>query len=250
MKNNKFSNSYNYIVESIPENLNFFSKKKWLNDKIAENESDKTLVYIKKNKVLLAFIEEEASFWMPLEKTKFFLNIAKSDEKSNVGNFLIIEKNKDDFYFYAVENYLNEDVFLIYYGKNKYQAMNSFSSDFKILCFGNFDLSELEIDSQKAEYLNYSFVYNSLNEYNSEISYLNEDNMNLNENFDDLFFKWIEKEEVAENKKPTYYKKSYFAFFVIIFGCCFYLRMQINYINQEINNLSSRITNLNFQNKN
>ena len=115
----EFSKNNEYVIENIP-NLNFFSKKLWLNEKIKEFQEKNAIFIIKDDKILWSVLEEDEKFWLPYEKGKFFLSCFEENFKEKI----IAEQIGFQEYNY----YCFFEDFMVCYTQSLTEAINSFSS--------------------------------------------------------------------------------------------------------------------------
>jgi len=194
----EFSNSESYVMEQIPDSVGMFQRKQWIKEKMAMLGHQKAVVFVEKSKIMWAFLNEEQSYWMPVEKAKFFLHVFEDN-----GNCcLISEKTANGEHYYGMV-----DNFLVVYTKDYAEAMeniNKYSNGRKIEVFG---VGDVVLDCDKK--LSCAQVNQKIGqkveetEINDDLIYLNEDHDQkpsisyVSENIDDAFYHWFDN---AKNK--------------------------------------------------
>jgi len=109
-----FSCGEDYAIEAIPKNIGFFKRKKWIQEKLNFIGNEKALVFVKNSKIMWAFLNDEQKYWLPFEKSQFFLSFV--NEKVN--DVLITEEKNGEFFYYGIS-----DGFLVAFTKNYDEAL-------------------------------------------------------------------------------------------------------------------------------
>jgi|GEM_PF-2634216 len=241
----EFSINENYVMEEIPGNIGFFNKNKWIKDKVSLLGTKKALVFVQKSKVMLAFLENDEKYWMPVEKAHFYLYAFNDSGSSS----LIIEQTNNGYCYYGIV-----DKFLVVYTKNYDEAIDHLKqyndgrsivklgvgSSFEHSCNKTLSKDELvnnvyETDSQSKS------KYNNVEEINDDLIYLNEDheqncfelsnkNNEANHTIDEAFLHWFYNVKNKPGSKRKYLLRALFTG-IILFSIadifCAYSSVQI-----------------------
>jgi hypothetical protein len=218
-----FSYNNEYVFEKIPGNLNFFSKKVWLNKKIKSFNDDKVLFWSKGNFVFWVPLEEEEKNWIHLERAAFFCDVFK---KKNGCLIVCFKENGSDFFYGIVDSVLvnfsnNFDEvkdFLEFNFSNKIDIF-AFDSDFH-LANKFFSSSSIALKiGYEGDFIKEDGHY--LNESDSD--YLGDSGRKFE--LDSMLFHWFDKLSL-ENKKDKILKIIFFSvtFAFLLLGFYYYFK--------------------------
>ena len=210
-----FSYNNEYVFEKIPGNLNFVSKKLWVNKKIKSFNDDKVLFWLKDNFVFWVPLEEEEKNWIHLERANFFCDVFKKKK----GNLIVCFKEKGIDFFYGIvdsvlvsfsRNFDEVKDFIDFNFSNKIDIF-AYDSDFS---FANKFFSSSNVASKigyHGEFVKKEGDF--LNEEESD--YLGESGKTFE--LDSMLFYWFDK-VVLYDKKDKILKTAFFSI-TFIFLC-------------------------------
>lgn len=170
----EFSNNTNYIMEQMPSNIGVFGRKKWIKEKIALLGSKKALMFVEKSKVMWAFLDNEEKYWMPVEKSQFYMHIFQDNGSST----LIIEVSEKGTNYYGLV-----DKFLVVFTKSYQEAVDNikkYNNGRKIITLG-IDTDENCDKSMKSCEIARKIFSKKCNENEKFTSEINDDLIYLNE---------------------------------------------------------------------
>lgn len=219
MMNERFSDTRNYVIEYFPKNVRFFEKKKWISQRLANNDQ-KILYYSDKKKFIWVILEEKEEFWMPFEKIAFF---AKQFHFKK-GKVLIIEERLNLFSESKLFYYAIMDKFLVSYGDDFEEAMAALkangSGEVTIFGIGNevdrrYRCDKILYYGQIAEKIGYK----TSEVFTDELIYLREDHEKQEvEDINELFFYWFENKKCMTKKDKIINLSLIFGISVFVFG--------------------------------
>lgn len=226
-----FSNNEDYAIESIPKNINFFQRKKWIKEKLNLIGDDKALVFIKNSQIMWAYLKDDQKYWLPFEKAQFFLSLFEEKFKCA----LVVEENESGNLYYGLV-----DDFLVVYTRNYDEAVYAIKKYSK---HSNLKITHLgigNVDCECDRVLKFSDVFGKIQtsmqsqkkfQDEDDVIYLNEDgdlydgvrntsSKNANVSIDEMFFDWFTNRKSELGTKFSFKRiciLSAMAFFMIFF---------------------------------